>query len=70
MHRGRRPPDRRVPCDNGGMTTRTFTRMDESTAAQWSVIGQETMEAQPQVADHMLALLDNLEGMVMGFAVD
>ena len=65
-----RPPYRRAACDNGAMTTRTFTRMDESTAAQWSVIGQETMEAQPQVADHMLSLLRNLESMVMGFAVD
>jgi predicted HD phosphohydrolase len=51
------------------MTT-TFTRMDESTAEQWAVIGQETMEAQPLVADHVLALVRNLEGMVLGFAVD
>ncbi|MBM3692499.1 MAG: HD domain-containing protein [Actinobacteria bacterium] len=47
-----------------------FTRMDRSTAAQWSVIGRETMAAQPLVADHVLALLGHLEGMVMGFAVD
>jgi len=54
---------------NGPMTT-TFTRMDESTAEQWAVIGKETMEAQPQVAEHVLALLRNLDGMVLGFAVD
>ena len=51
------------------MTT-TFTRMDESTAEQWAVIGKETVEAQPLVADHVLTLLRNLEGMVLGFAVD
>jgi predicted HD phosphohydrolase len=50
--------------------TNVFTRMDESTAEEWAVIGAETMEAQPQVADHVLALLANLEGVVLGFAVD
>jgi predicted HD phosphohydrolase len=50
--------------------TSTFTRMDESTAEQWSVIGRETMEAQPLVADRVLALLGHLEEMVFGFAVD
>lgn len=44
--------------------------MDESTAEQWAVIATETMEAQPLVAEHVLALLRNLEGMVLGFAVD
>ncbi len=52
------------------MTRTTFTRMDESTAQQWAVIGTETMEAQPQVAEHVLALLRHLDGMVLGFAVD
>ncbi|GMU79656.1 MAG: metal-dependent phosphohydrolase [Acidimicrobiia bacterium] len=47
-----------------------FTRMDESTAEQWAVIATETMEAQPLVAEHVLALLRNLEGMVLGFSVD
>ena len=51
-------------------TATTFTRMDESTAEQWSVIGHETMAAQPDVAEHVLALLRNLDGMVLGFAVD
>ena len=50
--------------------TQTFTRMDESNAEQWSVIGRETMAAQPEVADHVLALLRSLEGVSMGFAVD
>ena len=56
------------------MTTETsaasFTRMDESTSEQWAVIGHETMAAQPDVAEHVLALLRNLDGMVHGFAVD
>jgi predicted HD phosphohydrolase len=51
------------------MTT-AFTRMDHSTAEDWSVIGRETMAAQPLVADHVLGLLRSLEGVVMGFAVD
>jgi len=51
-------------------TSPTFTRMDESTAEQWAVIGHETMTALPDVAEHVLALLRNLDGMVLGFAVD
>jgi predicted HD phosphohydrolase len=51
-------------------TPATFTRMDESTSEQWAVIGHETMAAQPDVAEHVLALLRNLDGMVLGFAVD
>ena len=51
-------------------TAPTFTRMDVSTAEQWAVIGRETAEAQPEVADHVLDLLRSLDGMVMGFAVD
>jgi predicted HD phosphohydrolase len=50
--------------------TQTFTRMDESNAEQWGVIGRETMAAQPEVADHVLAMLRSLEGVSMGFAVD
>jgi len=46
--------------------TNVFTRMDESTAEEWAVIGTETMEAQPQVADHVLDLLRSLEGVVLG----
>src|SRR4051812_22996293 len=48
----------------------TFTRMDESTAEQWAIIGHETMTALPDVAEHVLVLLRNLDGMVLGFAVD
>jgi predicted HD phosphohydrolase len=51
-------------------TATTFTRMDASTAEQWAVIGKETMAAQPLVAEHVLALLRSLEGLVLGFAVD
>jgi predicted HD phosphohydrolase len=50
--------------------TQTFTRMDESNAEQWGVIGRETMANQPEVAEHVLAMLRSLEGVTMGFAVD
>jgi predicted HD phosphohydrolase len=48
----------------------TFTRMDESTAEQWAVIGKETMENQPRVADALLSLLRQLEGITDGFATN
>jgi predicted HD phosphohydrolase len=51
-------------------TTQIFTRMDESTPEEWGVIGRETMAAQPEVADHVLAMLRSLDGVVLGFAVD
>src|SRR5450432_4842328 len=50
--------------------TQTFTRMDQSTAEEWGVIGRETMAAQSAVVDHVLALLRSLGGVSMGFAVD
>lgn len=50
--------------------TSTFTRMDESTADQWSVIGKATMDAQPRVAEMVLSMLRQLEGITDGFAVD
>jgi predicted HD phosphohydrolase len=58
--------------DNGGMTqtTQTFTRMDESTAAQWAVIGTETMQHQDRVAERVLAMLRSLSEITDGFAVD
>jgi predicted HD phosphohydrolase len=58
--------------DNGGMTqtTQTFTRMDESTAAQWAVIGAETMEHQDRVAERVLGMLRSLSEITDGFAVD
>ncbi len=48
----------------------TFTRMDESTAEQWAVIGAETMKHQPRVADEVLAMLERLEGITDGFATN
>jgi predicted HD phosphohydrolase len=58
--------------DNGGMTqtTETFTRMDESTAAQWAVIGAETMQHQDRVAERVLGMLRSLSEITDGFAVD
>ncbi|HWW45462.1 MAG TPA: HD domain-containing protein [Acidimicrobiia bacterium] len=48
----------------------TFTRMDESTAEQWAVIGKETFEAQDRSAEVVLALLRSLRDLTVGFAVD
>jgi predicted HD phosphohydrolase len=74
------PPNRHVDVcgrsarrDNGPMTTpatTTFTRMDQSTADQWAVIGAEVRDHQAQVADRVLAMLRSLDEMVDGFAVD
>ena len=51
-------------------TTTTFTRMDESTADQWAVIGKETFEHQDRVAERVLAMLRSLADVTDGFAVD
>jgi predicted HD phosphohydrolase len=48
----------------------TFTRMDESTAEQWAVIGAETAEHQGRVAERVLMLLRSLGEVTDGFAVD
>jgi predicted HD phosphohydrolase len=48
----------------------TFTRMDESTADQWAVIGAETAMNQPRVAEQFLSMLRQLEGITDGFATD
>jgi predicted HD phosphohydrolase len=48
----------------------TFTRMDESTAEQWAVIGRETFEHQDRVAERILAMLRSLAEITDGFAVD
>jgi predicted HD phosphohydrolase len=45
----------------------SFTRMDESTAEQWAVIGAETLANQPRVADEILAMLRRLEDITDGF---
>lgn len=48
----------------------TFTRMDESTAEQWAVIGRESAANQGRVAERMLVLLRSLADITDGFAVD
>jgi len=50
--------------------TGTFTRMDESTAEQWAVIGKETFEHQGRVAERTLEMLRSLDEITDGFAVD
>jgi predicted HD phosphohydrolase len=48
----------------------TFTRMDESTADQWAVIGVETAANQGRVADRILEMLRSLAEITDGFATD
>ena len=48
----------------------TFTRMDESTAEQWAVIGTESYKNQTRVADRVLGMLESLSDIVDGFATD
>src|SRR3954469_7220950 len=48
----------------------TFTRMDESTAEQWAVIGTESFKNQGRVADRVLGMLESLADITDGFAVD
>jgi len=48
----------------------SFTRMDESTAEQWAVIGTETAKNQGRVADRVLDLLRSLADITDGFATD
>ena len=48
----------------------TFTRMDESTAEQWAVIGAKTFEHQDRVAESILAMVRSLAAITDGFAVD
>ena len=42
--------------------------MDESTAEQWNVIIEETIAAQPRVAEQVLDMLRQLEGITDGFS--
>ena len=51
-------------------TTSSFTRMDESTAEQWAVIGAETFKNQARVADAVLGLLRSLESITDGFSTN
>lgn len=55
--------------ETGAMAS-TFTRMDESTADQWAVIGAETAANQGRVADRILELLRSLADITDGFATD
>jgi predicted HD phosphohydrolase len=48
----------------------TFTRMDESTAEQWGVIGAETYANRGRVAETILTMLRSLADITDGFAVD
>jgi predicted HD phosphohydrolase len=50
--------------------TATFTRMDQSTAEEWAVIGAETSRNQGRVADRILMLLESLADITDGFATD
>ena len=48
----------------------TFTRMDQSTAEEWAVIGRETFANQGRVADRVLMLLESLGDITDGFSTD
>ena len=48
----------------------TFTRMDESTAEQWAVIGAETGQNMGRTADRVLGMLESLSQITDGFATD
>jgi predicted HD phosphohydrolase len=50
--------------------TSTFTRMDQSTAEQWSVIANESLANRGRVAERVLAMLQSLDQITGGFAVD
>src|SRR3954471_20586264 len=52
------------------MTATSFTRMDESTAEQWAVIGAETAKNQGRVADRVLDMLRSLGTITDGFSTD
>ena len=51
-------------------TVTSFRRMDESTAEQWKVIGQETAAHADRVAERVLMLLRSLAEITDGFATD
>jgi predicted HD phosphohydrolase len=55
---------------NPTFTPPTFTRMDESTAEQWAVIGAETFKHQDRVGERVLGLLRSLSDITDGFATD
>jgi predicted HD phosphohydrolase len=47
-----------------------FTRLDQTTADDLAAIAHDTIAFQPEVADHVLAMLRALEPVVVGFPVD
>jgi predicted HD phosphohydrolase len=47
-----------------------FTRLDQTTADDLAAIAHDTIAFQPEVADHVLAMLRALEHVVVGFPVD
>jgi predicted HD phosphohydrolase len=51
-------------------TGTSFTSMDTSTPEQWAVIGAETVQNQPRVAEAVLGLLRSLADITDGFATD
>ena len=51
-------------------TVTSFRSMDESTAEQWAVIGAETAQNQPRVAERVLDMLRSLGDITDGFATD
>ena len=54
----------------GAGTDTSFRRMDESTLEQWMVIGAETSQNQPRVAETVLDLLRSLSDISDGFITD
>ena len=48
----------------------TFTRMDESTTAEWQQIWSRPWSIEQGMADRVLAMLASLEDLTVGFAVD
>lgn len=62
--------DTSTSTDTSTDTSTSFTRMDESTAEQWAVIGAETMKNQPRVAEQILAMLRSLSSITDGFSTD
>jgi predicted HD phosphohydrolase len=47
----------------------SFTRMDQSTNAEWMTIGRATIDLQPLVADRVLSMLRSFDRLFAGFGV-
>ncbi len=58
------------PSSTSSASDSRFTRMDESTAEQWGVIGAETYANRGRVAETILSMLRSLADITDGFAVD